>query len=164
MPPGIVRSLRGDGVGIVGAGLLGLAAGYRLAQQGIPVAVYEASSRVGGLAGTTHIGGVEVVRRIRLERDHERVGRRSLESGGEAGAKRRTWPAVLPEPDELHREPPLVGRDQRCRVVGRAVVDHDNAATGGEKRRARLEVREEPQDVLLLVVRGDDEDVGPVRH
>jgi protoporphyrinogen oxidase len=62
MTPGIVRSLHGDGVGIVGAGLLGLAAGYRLAQQGIPVAVYEASSRVGGLAGTTHIGGVEVDR------------------------------------------------------------------------------------------------------
>ena len=37
-------------------------AGYRLAQRGVPVTVYEASSRVGGLAGTTHIGGVEVDR------------------------------------------------------------------------------------------------------
>ena len=29
MTPGVVRSLHGEGVGIVGAGLLGLAAGYQ---------------------------------------------------------------------------------------------------------------------------------------
>jgi protoporphyrinogen oxidase len=62
MTPGVLRPLRGDGVGIVGGGLLGLAAGYRLARQGVPVTVYEAASRVGGLAGTTRIGGVEVDR------------------------------------------------------------------------------------------------------
>jgi protoporphyrinogen oxidase len=62
MTPGVLRPLRGDGVGIVGAGLLGLATGYRLARQGVPVTVYESASRVGGLAGTTRIGGVEVDR------------------------------------------------------------------------------------------------------
>jgi protoporphyrinogen oxidase len=62
MTPGVLRQLRGDGVGIVGAGLLGLAAGYRLARAGVPVSVYESSARVGGLAGTTRIGGVEVDR------------------------------------------------------------------------------------------------------
>lgn len=62
MTPGVLRPLHGNGVGIVGAGLLGLAAGHRLAQQGIPVTVYEAAARVGGLAGTTRIGDVEVDR------------------------------------------------------------------------------------------------------
>jgi protoporphyrinogen oxidase len=62
MSPAIPRSARGDGVGIVGAGLLGLATGYRLAQRGVPVTVYEASASVGGLAGTTEVGGVEVDR------------------------------------------------------------------------------------------------------
>jgi protoporphyrinogen oxidase len=62
MTPGVLRPLHGHGVGIVGAGLLGLAAGYRLARMGVPVSVYESASRVGGLAGTTRIGGVEVDR------------------------------------------------------------------------------------------------------
>ena len=62
MTPGVVRPIRGAGVGIVGGGLLGLATGYRLARRGVPVTVYEASARVGGLAGTTRIGGVEVDR------------------------------------------------------------------------------------------------------
>jgi len=62
MTPGVLRPLHGDGVGIVGGGLLGLATGYRLARAGVPVTVYEAASRVGGLAGTTRLGGVEVDR------------------------------------------------------------------------------------------------------
>ena len=62
MTPGVLRPIRGAGVGIVGGGLLGLATGYRLARRGVPVTVYEASARVGGLAGTTRIGGVEVDR------------------------------------------------------------------------------------------------------
>ena len=49
-------------VGIVGGGLLGLTAGYRLAQRGVPVTVYESTSRLGGLAGRTELGGVEVDR------------------------------------------------------------------------------------------------------
>ena len=49
-------------VGIVGGGLLGLIAGHRLAAAGVPVTVYEASAGVGGLAGTTSLGGVEVDR------------------------------------------------------------------------------------------------------
>jgi protoporphyrinogen oxidase len=53
---------RGDGVGVVGGGLLGLAAAYRLARRGVPVTLYESGARVGGLAGTTRVGGVEVDR------------------------------------------------------------------------------------------------------
>lgn len=63
---GLVRSLptasRGDGVGIVGGGLLGLSLAYRLSGANVPVTVYEAAPRLGGLAGTTMIGGVEVDR------------------------------------------------------------------------------------------------------
>src|SRR4051794_664314 len=36
-------------VAIVGAGLTGLTAGYRLKQQGIGVAIYEACDRIGGV-------------------------------------------------------------------------------------------------------------------
>ena len=77
-----VHSLHDDGVGIVGGGLLGLAAGHALAKCGIPVTVYEAGDRVGGLAGTTRIGGVEVDRyyhAVTLE-DH-----RMLELAAELG-------------------------------------------------------------------------------
>jgi protoporphyrinogen oxidase len=77
-----VHSLHDDGVGIVGGGLLGLAAGYDLAKRGIPVTVYEAGERVGGLSGTTRIGGVEVDRyyhAVTLE-DH-----RMLELAAELG-------------------------------------------------------------------------------
>lgn len=49
-------------VGIVGGGLMGLITGYRLASAGVPVTIYEASASVGGLAGTTRLGGVEVDR------------------------------------------------------------------------------------------------------
>jgi protoporphyrinogen oxidase len=49
-------------VGIVGGGLLGLGIAHNLAQQGVDVAVYEAEKRLGGLAGTTNIGGARVDR------------------------------------------------------------------------------------------------------
>jgi protoporphyrinogen oxidase len=62
MTPATVHALPRRGVGIVGGGLLGLTVGYRLAQRGVPVTVYEQSSQLGGLAGTTKIGGVAVDR------------------------------------------------------------------------------------------------------
>ena len=49
-------------VGIVGGGLLGLDIAYELAQKGVKVSVYEADKRLGGLAGSTKIGGVAVDR------------------------------------------------------------------------------------------------------
>jgi protoporphyrinogen oxidase len=49
-------------VGIIGGGLLGLGIAYELAQKGVQVAVYESDARLGGLAGTTDIGGAQVDR------------------------------------------------------------------------------------------------------
>ena len=51
-----------SGVGIVGGGLLGLATAYRLAQAGVDVTVYERDGQLGGLAGTTDLGGIPVDR------------------------------------------------------------------------------------------------------
>ena len=51
-----------NGVGIVGGGLLGLGVANTLAERGVPVTVYEASPRLGGLAGTTDLGGYDVDR------------------------------------------------------------------------------------------------------
>ncbi len=62
MSAAAVRALPGPGVGIVGGGLLGLSVGYKLAGRGVPVTVYEASGQLGGLAGTTDLGGYEVDR------------------------------------------------------------------------------------------------------
>lgn len=63
---GVLRSLpqqlHGHGVGIVGGGLLGLAVAHGLSKRGVPVTVYEAAPQLGGLAGTTKLGGVEVDR------------------------------------------------------------------------------------------------------
>lgn len=49
-------------VGVIGGGLLGLSIAHRLAQAGVSVTVYERDERLGGLAGTTEIGGVRVDR------------------------------------------------------------------------------------------------------
>jgi len=53
---------RGDGVGIVGGGLLGLTVAYRLAKAGVPVSLYERSRALGGLAAATELDGIDVDR------------------------------------------------------------------------------------------------------
>jgi protoporphyrinogen oxidase len=50
------------GVGIVGGGILGLGLADKLAAAGHKVTVYEASGQLGGLAGSTDLGGVRVDR------------------------------------------------------------------------------------------------------
>jgi protoporphyrinogen oxidase len=69
-------------VAIIGAGLLGMTAAYRLSQAGVDVTVYEGASRLGGLAGTTSIAGVRVDRyyHVTLPTD-ERV----IDLAGEVG-------------------------------------------------------------------------------
>ncbi len=49
-------------VGIVGGGVLGLTTAYRLARQGVRVAVYEAAPTLGGLVGTFDMDGHQVDR------------------------------------------------------------------------------------------------------
>ena len=69
-------------VAIVGAGLLGMTAAYRLSQAGVGVTVYESSGRPGGLAGTAAIGGVSVDRfyHVTLPTDN-----RVIDLAGEVG-------------------------------------------------------------------------------
>jgi protoporphyrinogen oxidase len=49
-------------IGIVGGGLLGVGLAYRLACAGEAVTLYERDERLGGLAGTTDLGGYDVDR------------------------------------------------------------------------------------------------------
>jgi protoporphyrinogen oxidase len=49
-------------VAIVGGGLLGLTAAYRLASEGVAVTLYERDRTLGGLAGQTDLGGIPVDR------------------------------------------------------------------------------------------------------
>lgn len=49
-------------VAIIGGGLLGLTAAYRLARAGLRVCVYERDAQLGGLAGSTDLGGHRVDR------------------------------------------------------------------------------------------------------
>ena len=54
-------SARGS-VGIIGGGLLGLTTAYRLACEGVKVAVYESSPELGGLAGSVDLDGTRIDR------------------------------------------------------------------------------------------------------
>ena len=54
--------MNGPTVGIVGGGILGLTAAYRLAQAGVSVTVYERSSDLGGLVGSFDFDGYRVDR------------------------------------------------------------------------------------------------------
>jgi len=47
-------------IAIIGAGIGGLVAGYRLSQKGYPVTVFEKESKVGGLAGGFEINGTNL--------------------------------------------------------------------------------------------------------
>lgn len=73
-------------VAVVGAGLLGLTAAYRLAQRGVAVTVYERDAQLGGLAGTAPLDGIPVDRfyHVTLPTD-ERV----VELAGELGLEDR---------------------------------------------------------------------------
>ncbi|MGQ9495939.1 MAG: NAD(P)/FAD-dependent oxidoreductase [Thermoanaerobaculaceae bacterium] len=48
---------RGSSVAVVGAGLTGLVAAYRLAQAGVPVEIFERYPQPGGLVATFQVGG-----------------------------------------------------------------------------------------------------------
>ena len=63
-------------VGIVGGGLLGLTAAYRLARRGVAVSVYEASPELGGLVGTFDLDGHQVDRfyHVTLPTDDRVIG------------------------------------------------------------------------------------------
>src|SRR5207244_1548420 len=63
--PASVEGTGGGGmrsVGIVGGGILGLTAAYRLASQGVHVALYERSNDLGGLVGSFDFDGRPVDR------------------------------------------------------------------------------------------------------
>jgi protoporphyrinogen oxidase len=51
-----------NGVGIIGGGLLGLGLADKLSARGVQVTLYEAAGQLGGLAGSTTLGGVRVDR------------------------------------------------------------------------------------------------------
>jgi protoporphyrinogen oxidase len=63
-------------VGIVGGGILGMTAAYRLAQAGVDVALYERAPDLGGLVGSFDFDGTAVDRfyHVVLPSDHRVVG------------------------------------------------------------------------------------------
>ena len=63
-------------VGIVGGGILGMTAAYRLAQEGVHVALFERAGDLGGLVGSFDFDGRQVDRfyHVILPDDHRVVG------------------------------------------------------------------------------------------
>ena len=58
----VARAADMSGVGIVGGGLLGLGIAHRLAERGVRRVRLRAGAELGGLAGTTDLGGIQVDR------------------------------------------------------------------------------------------------------
>ena len=96
-------------VAVVGAGITGLVAAYRLMQAGVPVQVYEATDRVGGVIRSTRSGGylaefgpnsiLETSIRLRAFLQEVGLGDRMLYSRPEAENRylvRNGRPMVLP--------------------------------------------------------------------
>lgn len=125
-----------SGVGIIGGGLLGLGLAHKLADRGAEVTVYEQEPQLGGLAGSTVIGGVRVDRFYHAvtTEDH-----RVLELAEELGLSVR-WRklgvgfyqdgrlAEMSTPAQLLRFPGLRPAD-RARLIGfvlrcRRIDDH----------------------------------------
>jgi protoporphyrinogen oxidase len=113
-------------VAVIGAGLLGLTAAYRLAQAGMNVTVYERDAQLGGLAGTTPLDGIPIDRfyHVTLPTD-ERVIELAEELGlGDRFRFRRSGVgfyhqgrlASMSTPSELLRFPGLSAVD-RMRLV-----------------------------------------------
>jgi protoporphyrinogen oxidase len=122
-------------VAVVGAGLLGLSAAYRLAQAGMSVTVYERDAELGGLAGTTPLAGIPIDRfyHVTLPTD-ERVielaeelglGDRFRRSG--VGFYRQSRLASMSTPRELLAFPGLspVDRMRLVAFVARCQVGTD---------------------------------------
>jgi len=79
-------------VGIVGGGILGMTAAYRLAQAGVAVSLYERAPDLGGLVGSFDFDGRQVDRfyHVILPDDHRVVGlAEELGSATASGSARR---------------------------------------------------------------------------
>ena len=63
-------------VAIVGGGILGMTAAYRLSQAGVRVSVFERAGDLGGLVGTFDFDGTDVDRfyHVVLPSDHRVIG------------------------------------------------------------------------------------------
>ena len=82
----------------------------------------------------------------------------SSSARAEAAVERPARPAVAALADEQDRQRPVVGRDERGGVVGRAVVDDDDV-TAGPELGPLLEVEEQARQVGLLVEGRHHEDM-----
>jgi protoporphyrinogen oxidase len=131
-------------VGIIGGGLLGVGVAYRLACAGERVTLYERDDRLGGLAGTTDLGGVAVDRYYHavLPTDDRVLALAEAVGLGEDSVRMRRLGvgffhdgrlASMSTPKELLTFPGLAMRDRLRLVsfVARCQLRSDNAELEG---------------------------------
>lgn len=150
-------------VAIIGGGITGLTAAFRLRQRDIPVTLYEAGARVGGVIQTIRSGGylaefgpntiLETSPRIAALIQDLGLGKRRIYSNPDAGNRyivRRGKPVAVPGSALAFLTTPLFSASAKLRLLAEPFIRR--AADGCEENLAEFVIRRMGREFLDYAV------------